>query len=184
MEPLSPALAGRFLTTGSPWSPESHFKYRSPRSPSLKEALLSDYLPLIHSPFHNFIPFSLRSPICYTHSWWFHAIFYRDNRSSQKITSSGHSYLSTDSALLWLLWEHHPCYHGSSACTLDAITSYRFVGISSRRNVSNGSFCVQTYNRSYPGMTWAFGINRYKLLHIEWISREVLLYSTGKYILR
>ena len=26
------------------------------------------------------------------------------------------------------------------------------------------------------------GINRYKLLHLEWISNEILLYSTGKYI--
>ena len=28
------------------------------------------------------------------------------------------------------------------------------------------------------GMDWEFGVNRYKLLHLEWISNEVLLYST------
>ena len=27
-----------------------------------------------------------------------------------------------------------------------------------------------------------FGINRFKLLHLEWISNEVLLYRTGNYI--
>jgi len=28
-------------------------------------------------------------------------------------------------------------------------------------------------------MDWEFGVNRCKLLHLEWISSEVLLYSTG-----
>ena len=32
------------------------------------------------------------------------------------------------------------------------------------------------------GMDWEFGVSRYKLLHLEWISNEVLLYSTGNYI--
>ena len=31
-------------------------------------------------------------------------------------------------------------------------------------------------------MDWEFGISGRKLLHLEWISNEVLLYSTGKYI--
>ena len=31
-------------------------------------------------------------------------------------------------------------------------------------------------------MDWEFGVSRYKLLHLEWISNEVLLYSTGNYI--
>ena len=29
------------------------------------------------------------------------------------------------------------------------------------------------------GMEWEFGIGRPKLLHLEWIGNEVLLYSTG-----
>ena len=32
------------------------------------------------------------------------------------------------------------------------------------------------------GMDWEFGVNRYKLLHLEWISNEVLLYRIGNYI--
>ena len=32
------------------------------------------------------------------------------------------------------------------------------------------------------GMDWEFGVNRCKLLHLEWISNEILLYSTGNYI--
>ena len=32
------------------------------------------------------------------------------------------------------------------------------------------------------GMYWEFGVSRCKLLHLEWISSEVLLYSTGNYI--
>ena len=32
------------------------------------------------------------------------------------------------------------------------------------------------------GMDWEFGVSRYKLLHLEWMSNEVLLYSTGNYI--
>ena len=32
------------------------------------------------------------------------------------------------------------------------------------------------------GMEEEFVVGRCKLLHVEWISNEVLLYSTGKYI--
>ena len=31
------------------------------------------------------------------------------------------------------------------------------------------------------GMDWEFAVSRCKLLHLEWISNEVLLYSTGNY---
>ena len=31
-------------------------------------------------------------------------------------------------------------------------------------------------------MDWEFGVSRYKVLHLERISNEVLLYSTGNYI--
>ena len=31
-------------------------------------------------------------------------------------------------------------------------------------------------------MDWEFGVSRCKLLHLEWISNEILLYSTGNYI--
>ena len=36
--------------------------------------------------------------------------------------------------------------------------------------------------RDWGGMDWEFGITRCKLLYIEWIKNEVLLYSTGNYI--
>ena len=32
------------------------------------------------------------------------------------------------------------------------------------------------------GMDWEFGVSRYRLLHLEWKSNKVLLYSTGNYI--
>ena len=32
------------------------------------------------------------------------------------------------------------------------------------------------------GVNWEFGLSRCKLLNLEWISSEVLLYSTGNYI--
>ena len=32
------------------------------------------------------------------------------------------------------------------------------------------------------GMDWEFGVSRCKLLHLEWISNEILLYHTGDYI--
>ena len=31
-------------------------------------------------------------------------------------------------------------------------------------------------------MDWEVGVSRCKLLHLEWISNEILLYSTGNYI--
>ena len=35
---------------------------------------------------------------------------------------------------------------------------------------------------SGSGVDWEFGVSRCKLRHLEWISKEVLLYSTGNYI--
>ena len=32
------------------------------------------------------------------------------------------------------------------------------------------------------GMDWEFGFSRCKLFHLEWISTEILLYSTENYI--
>ena len=32
------------------------------------------------------------------------------------------------------------------------------------------------------GRAWEFGVNRCKLLPLEWISNEILVYSTGNYI--
>ena len=32
------------------------------------------------------------------------------------------------------------------------------------------------------GMDWESRVNRHKLLHLEWISNEILMYSTGNYI--
>ena len=32
------------------------------------------------------------------------------------------------------------------------------------------------------GMDWEFRVSRCKLLHWEWISNEIMLYSTGNYI--
>ena len=31
------------------------------------------------------------------------------------------------------------------------------------------------------GMDWEFGVNRWKLMPLEWISNNILLYSTGNY---
>ena len=45
----------------------------------------------------------------------------------------------------------------------------------------------QTYGCQWGGggsrMDLVFGVCRCKLLHLEWISNEVLLYNTGNYIL-
>ena len=37
--------------------------------------------------------------------------------------------------------------------------------------------------RGGSGMDWEFGVNRCNLLTWEWISNEILLYSTGNYYL-
>ena len=48
--------------------------------------------------------------------------------------------------------------------------------------VVNESFKTWSCWGDGGGMDWEFGINRCKLLYIEWINNEVLLYSTGNYI--
>ena len=42
--------------------------------------------------------------------------------------------------------------------------------------------CQQGGAREWNGLDWEFGVSRCKLLHLEWISNEVLLYSMGNYI--
>ena len=32
------------------------------------------------------------------------------------------------------------------------------------------------------GTDWELGVSRWKLLHVEWVNKKVLLYSTGNYI--
>jgi len=51
----------------------------------------------------------------------------------------------------------------------------RFTDIENRLVVASGE-------GGGSGMDWEFGVSRCKLLHLEWISNEVLLYSTGNYI--
>ena len=36
--------------------------------------------------------------------------------------------------------------------------------------------------RGGRGMDWEFGVNRCKILPLEWISNEILLRNTGNYI--
>ena len=42
--------------------------------------------------------------------------------------------------------------------------------------------CYCQGGRGGRGVDWEFGISRCRLLHLEWISNEILLYSTGNYI--
>ena len=42
--------------------------------------------------------------------------------------------------------------------------------------------CGCQWGREGSGMDREFGVGRCKLLHLEWISNEVLLYHTGNYI--
>ena len=53
-------------------------------------------------------------------------------------------------------------------------------------NLSTGKKLMDLENRLVvakgSGIDWKSGVDRCKLLHLEWISNETLLYSTGKYI--
>ena len=42
--------------------------------------------------------------------------------------------------------------------------------------------CVCQGGGAGSAMDWEFGVNKCKLLHLEWLGNEVLLYSTGNYI--
>ena len=43
-------------------------------------------------------------------------------------------------------------------------------------------FVVARGNGGDSGLDWEFGVSRCKLLHLEWMGNEVLLYSTENYI--
>ena len=42
--------------------------------------------------------------------------------------------------------------------------------------------CQATERGRESALDWEFGVSRCKLLHLEWISNEILLYSTGNSI--
>ena len=53
-------------------------------------------------------------------------------------------------------------------------------------NLSTEKKIIDLWNRLVGGgegngMDWVFGVNRCKLLPLEWISNWILLYSTGNY---
>ena len=56
------------------------------------------------------------------------------------------------------------------------------------RNLSTEKKCMDLENRPVvakgggSGMDRESGVNRCKLLHLEWISDKILLYSMGNYI--
>ena len=56
-----------------------------------------------------------------------------------------------------------------------AMNRNRLIDMDSRNVVAKG-------DGGRSGMDWEFGVNGYKLLHLEWIGNEVLLYSTGNYV--
>ena len=47
-----------------------------------------------------------------------------------------------------------------------------------RNGLGEQTCCCQWGGRG-SGMAWEFGVNRCKLLPLEWISNETMLYSTG-----
>ena len=49
------------------------------------------------------------------------------------------------------------------------------------KNIENG-LVVAEGERGESGMDEEFGVGRCKLLHLEWVSNEVIMYSTGNYI--
>ena len=53
----------------------------------------------------------------------------------------------------------------------------------SERQTSHDITCMWNLKKGYRrGMEWEFGVNRCKLLPLEWISNEILLYSIGNHI--
>ena len=63
------------------------------------------------------------------------------------------------------VWQTHPIYQNRK----------RLTDMENRLVVVKGE-------REGSQMDWVFGVGSCKLLHLEWISNEVLLYSTGNYI--
>ena len=61
---------------------------------------------------------------------------------------------------------------------------YKWTYLQNKKQVSNieNRFVVARGEGGRSGMDWEFGVGRCKLLHLEWVSDEVLLYSTGNYI--
>ena len=56
------------------------------------------------------------------------------------------------------------------------------MNLSTKQTHIENRLVVAKGERGRSGMDGEFGVCRYKLLHLEGISNEILLYSTGNYI--
>ena len=56
------------------------------------------------------------------------------------------------------------------------------VDLSTNRNRLTGIENKPAVAMGEGGKDWEFGVSRYKLVYMGWISSEVLLYSTGNYV--
>ena len=56
--------------------------------------------------------------------------------------------------------------------------------IQNRKSLTNTENRLVVANKEWgrSGMDEEFGVGRCKLLHLEWVSNEVIMYSTGNYI--
>ena len=61
-------------------------------------------------------------------------------------------------------------------------TEKKIIDLENRLVVANGDGEGMGRGWGGNGMDWEFGVSRCKLLHLEWISGEILLCSTGNYI--
>ena len=58
---------------------------------------------------------------------------------------------------------------------------HKWTYLQNRNNSQTEQSCGYQW-RGGSWMDWEFRVGRYKLLHLEWINNEVLLYSTRNYI--
>ena len=65
-------------------------------------------------------------------------------------------------------------------CSLNGVVHYLQNRI--RLTDTENRLAVAKREGGWSGMDGEFGVSRCKLLHLEWISNEVLLYSKGNYV--
>ena len=116
--------------------------------------------------------------------WYIHTMEYYSAIKGNKIMPFAATWLKLDIHTKWSKSEKRKTntiwYH----LYLESNIWHKWTYIQKRNKLMylENRLVIAKEEREGVGMDWEFGVSRCKLLHLEWISNEILLYSSGNYI--